>query len=177
MYSEKSYKNYIFWVQVKRIVVILLLSCIGAALGILIGKILESTIKLTSFNNMIIAGSTIVFFLLALLLTVGTAKQVQDGYWRIAVLRKLTVIQKAVEQNNELLKHVNPSVKSQLSSIYEEEKTKEEEEFEQEETKTETKALYKFDETALVPQNEAQKKKKKFFKSFHKKPEEAKQEK
>ena len=175
MYSEKSYKNYIFWVQVKRIVVILLLSCIGAALGVLIGKILESTIKLTSFNNIIIAGSTIVFFLLALLLTVGTGKQVQDGYWRIAVLRKLTVIQKALEQNNELLKHANPSVKSQLSSIYEEEKHKEDEELEQEETKPETKALYKFDETALVPQNEAQKKKKKFLKVFNKKQEEIKQ--
>ena len=102
MYSEKTYKNYIFWVQVKRVVVIIVLSCLGAAIGVLIGKILESLFQLTSFNNIIIVVSTIIFFLLGLLLTVGTGKQVQDGYWRIAVLRKLTVIQKNLELNNEL---------------------------------------------------------------------------
>lgn len=153
MYSEKTYKNYIFWVQVKRFVVIVLLSCLGAALGVLIGKILESTVKLTSFNNIIIAVSTIVFFLLGLLLTVGTGKQVQDGYWRIAVLRKLTVIQKNLELNNELLKNTDKSMKDNLSSIAnintdikEEEVTAEEE--------INTAALYKFDETSLVPQGE-----------------------
>lgn len=109
MYSEKTFKNYIFWTQVKRIVIIIILSCLGSAIGILIGKILESTMKLTSFNNIIIIVSTTVFFLLSLLLTVGTGKQVQDGYWKIAVLRKLTVIQKNLELNNELLKSSDKS--------------------------------------------------------------------
>ena len=117
MYSEKTYKNYIFWLQVKRLIVIILFSCIGAALGILIGKILESTIKLTSFNNAIIIASTVIFFLLSLLLTVGTGKQVQDGYWRIAVLRKLTVIQKNLELNNDLLRKANYSIKSDLIAV------------------------------------------------------------
>ena len=117
MYSEKTYKNYIFWVQVKRVIVIILLSCLGAAIGVLIGKILESTVKVTSFNNAIIAVSTIIFFLLAILLTVGTGKQVQDGYWRIAVLRKLTVIQKNLELNNELLKGSDKYLKENMISI------------------------------------------------------------
>ena len=125
MYSEKSFKNYIFWVQVKRVFIIIILSCIGAALGILIGKILESTVKVTSFNNAIIAVSTIIFFLIALLLTVGTGEKVQDGYWKIAVLRKLTVIQKNLELNNQLLKSTDKSI-SNLTSITNETEVSEE---------------------------------------------------
>ena len=45
MYSEKSLKNYIFWIQVRRVVVIILLSCMGAGLGILIGKTIESIVR------------------------------------------------------------------------------------------------------------------------------------
>ena len=114
MYSEKTYKNYIFWMQVKRIIVILILSCLGAALGVLIGKILESTVQIKSYNNIIIIVSTIIFFLLGLLLTVGTGKQVQDGYWRIAVLRKLTVIQKNLELNNDLLRGTDRTLQKNL---------------------------------------------------------------
>lgn len=32
MYSEKTFKNYIFWIQVKRVFLIILLSCLGAGL-------------------------------------------------------------------------------------------------------------------------------------------------
>ena len=117
MYSEKSLKNYIFWVQVKRIFIIILLTCLGAAIGVLIGKILESTVKITSFNNGIIIVSTIIFFLLSLLLTVGTGEKVQDGYWKIAVLRKLTVIQKNLEANNQSLKTDRSVNNFNMSSI------------------------------------------------------------
>ncbi len=103
MYSEKTFKNYIFWIQVKRVVIILLLSCVGAALGVLISELCESITKSNAFNVLIIAGSTVVMFLFSLLLTTGTGKEVQDGYWKIAVLRKLTTIQKLIEANNSLL--------------------------------------------------------------------------
>ena len=148
MYSEKKFKNYIFWLQVKRVVVIIILSCLGAALGVLIGKILESTVKMTSFNNIIIIISTIVFFLLSLLLTTGTGKQVQDGYWKIAVLRKLTVIQKGLELNNELLKNSDTSTKSKLDSIVKEDIKDIDETEECEEESTDS---YKLDEKSLVP--------------------------
>ena len=116
MYSEKTFKNYIFWVQVKRAVIIIVLSCLGAALGVLIGKLLESLMQITSFNNVIIVVSTITFFLLPLLLTVGTGEKVQEGYWKIAVLRKLTVIQKNLELNNQLLKNNDKSIRTNISS-------------------------------------------------------------
>ncbi len=103
MYSEKTFKNYIFWIQVKRVVLIILLSCIGAGIGVGIGAILKGTINMSDYNNIIIIISTIIFFLLSLVLTAGTGKEVQDGYWKIAVLRKLTAIQKTLEASNELL--------------------------------------------------------------------------
>ena len=91
MYSEKTFKNYIFWIQVKRIVIILLLTCIGAAIGVLVSELCESITKSNAFNVLIIAGTTIFMFLFSLLLTTSTGKEVQDGYWKIAVLRKLTM--------------------------------------------------------------------------------------
>lgn len=103
MYSEKTFKNYIFWIQVKRVVLIILLSCIGAGIGVGIGAILKGTINMSDYNNIIIIISTIIFFLLSLVLTAGTGKEVQDGYWKMAVLRKLTAIQKTLEASNELL--------------------------------------------------------------------------
>lgn len=103
MYSEKTFKNYIFWIQVKRVVLIILLSCIGAGIGVGIGAILKGTINVSTYNTLIIIVSTILFFLLSLVITSGTGKEVQDGYWKIAVLRKLTAIQKTLETNNELI--------------------------------------------------------------------------
>ncbi len=103
MYSEKTFKNYIFWIQVKRVVLIILLSCIGAGIGIGIGAVLKGTVNITEYNTIIIIVSTIIFFLLSLVITAGTGKDVQDGYWKIALLRKLTAIQKTLETSNELL--------------------------------------------------------------------------
>lgn len=107
MYSEKTFKNYIFWIQVKRVVLILLLSCIGAVVGVLISELCEFITKLSTFNVLIITGSTVFMFLFSLLLTTGTGKEVQDGYWKIAVLRKLTTIQKLIETNNSLVSNRN----------------------------------------------------------------------
>ena len=45
MYSEKTFKNYIFWIQVKRVVLILLISAIGAAIGLLASELCESILK------------------------------------------------------------------------------------------------------------------------------------
>lgn len=103
MYSEKTFKNYIFWIQVKRVVLIILLSCIGAGIGIGFGAVLKGTVNITEYNTIIIIVSTIIFFLLSLIITAGTGKEVQDGYWKIALLRKLTAIQKTLETSNELL--------------------------------------------------------------------------
>ncbi len=99
MYSEKTFKNYIFWIQVKRFFLMVLFTIIGVAFGLLLGKLLEGTLRLQGYTNTLIIVFALVFFVMSLLLTAGTGKEVQDGYWKIAVLRKLTVIQKLLESS------------------------------------------------------------------------------
>lgn len=135
MYSEETFKNYIFWLQVKRVVLIILFSIIGAGLGIGIGMLLKGTLQVSSYNNAIIIALTISFFLLSLLITAGTGKEVQDGYWKIAVLRKLTAIQKTMEETNELiekgethklekLKKMNTDILEELGDVKKDKKPK-----------------------------------------------------
>lgn len=135
MYSEETFKNYIFWLQVKRVVLIILFSIIGAGLGIGIGMLLKGTLQVSSYNNAIIIVLTISFFLLSLLITAGTGKEVQDGYWKIAVLRKLTAIQKTMEETNELiekgethklekLKKMNTDILEELGDVKKDKKPK-----------------------------------------------------
>ena len=98
MYSENSYKNYIFWLKVKQIFIMILLSVIGCVIGRLIGQYLVEVLLFDIKNLYIsVTVSTLIFFSIAALATSGTAKEVQEAYWRIAVLRKLTVISKKLD--------------------------------------------------------------------------------
>ena len=63
----------------------------------------------------IITISTLLFFAISLLVTAGTAKEVQDGYWKIAVLRKLTVISKKLD-NVQISTNSKPISTEKLSS-------------------------------------------------------------
>ena len=102
MYNEKSFQNYIFWTKVRRIFLILLFSVIGCLLGIFISDIINTVTINDSYRTIIISISTLSFFALSLLLTIGTAREVQDGYWKIAVLRKLTAMSKKLDNLGEL---------------------------------------------------------------------------
>ena len=99
MYDETSFKNYIFWLQVKRVFLMIVFSLVGAFIGILLSQFLIDvlTVLAAGFKVVIIAISTLLFFGISLLLTAGTGKEVQDGYWKMAVLRKLTVISKKLD--------------------------------------------------------------------------------
>ena len=79
MYSENSFKNYIFWLQVKRVFLIIVFSIIGAGIGIVISQFITDVLQLldVSLKPYLIAGSTIIFFLISLLLTTGTGKEIQ----------------------------------------------------------------------------------------------------
>ena len=113
MYDENSFKNYIFWLKVKRIFLMLIFSIIGCALGIVISQFLTDVLLLQLSKPVIIAISTIIFFSISLLLTVGTGKEIQEGYWKMAVLRKLTVISKKLDNLEKLNTEpaVPPSIK------------------------------------------------------------------
>ena len=98
MYNENSFKNYIFWLKVRRIVLMLLFSVIGCLIGTLISEYLVNVLLVDySIKVLVITTSTLIFFGFAVLLTINTAKEVQDGYWKIAFLRKLTVMSKKLD--------------------------------------------------------------------------------
>ena len=133
MYDENSFKNYIFWLQVKRVFLMIIFAVIGAFIGVLLSQFLIDVLLLldAGFKIVIIAISTLLFFGISLLLTAGTGKEVQEGYWKMAVLRKLTVISKKLdylenidlepttEKKVEVVKKVAKEVKKEVNNIQE----------------------------------------------------------
>ena len=119
MYSENSYKNYIFWLKVKQIFIMILLSVIGCVIGRFIGQYLVEVLLFDIKNLYIsVTASTLIFFSIAALATSGTAKEVQEAYWRIAVLRKLTVISKKLDVLPvEVQEEVKTDIKEDVNDI------------------------------------------------------------
>lgn len=98
MYDENTFKNYIFWLKVKRVFFMIVFSVLGAFVGVAISELIVNILKFEVYlRPTIITISTLLFFAISLLVTAGTGKEVQDGYWKIAVLRKLTVISKKLD--------------------------------------------------------------------------------
>ena len=98
MYDENTFKNYIFWLKVKRVFFMIVFSVLGAFVGVAISELIVNILKFETYlRPTIITISTLLFFAISLLVTAGTGKEVQDGYWKIAVLRKLTVISKKLD--------------------------------------------------------------------------------
>lgn len=98
MYDENTFKNYIFWLKVKRVFFMIVFSVLGAFVGVAISELIVNILKFEVYlRPTIITISTLLFFTISLLVTAGTGKEVQDGYWKIAVLRKLTVISKKLD--------------------------------------------------------------------------------
>lgn len=116
MYDENTFKNYIFWIKVKRVFFMVVFSIIGAALGVALSELIVNILRFDAYlKPIIITISTLLFFAISLLVTAGTAKEVQDGYWKIAVLRKLTVISKKLD-NVQISTNSKPISTEKLSS-------------------------------------------------------------
>lgn len=122
MYNENSFNNYIFWIKVKRIFFMLIFSILGAIVGFFISDYIINVLLFDSvFRIIIIAISTLLFFAISLLITANTGKEVQDGYWKIAVLRKLTVISKKLDNLEKLdnLINMEKSDKQEIKEVSE----------------------------------------------------------
>lgn len=134
MYSENSYKNYIFWLKVRQIVIIIGLSLFGCIVGRYIGSFLVDILmfKTLAYNISVIV-TTLIFLGIALMATANTARDVQDAYWKIAVLRKLTVISKKLD-------NVSDETKKEIKSAIDDLEIEPEVEREKPKTKPKTKA-------------------------------------
>lgn len=134
MYSENSYKNYIFWLKVRQIAIIIGLSLFGCIVGRYIGSFLVDILmfKTLAYNISVIV-TTLIFLCIALMATANTARDVQDAYWKIAVLRKLTVISKKLD-------NVSDETKKEIKSAIDDLEIEPEVEREKPKTKSKTKA-------------------------------------
>lgn len=131
MYDETTFQNYIFWLKVKRIFLMIVFSIIGAFIGILLSQLLIDLLLIVSasYRVIIISASTLIFFGISLLMTINTSKDIQEGYWRIAVLRKLTVISKKLDilqepnssQKAKVINQVSKEIKEEISEVVEKE--------------------------------------------------------
>lgn len=103
MYTEKSYKHLLFWLKVKRIFLIFFITLLGAILG---GVFSSYFVDILLFSNLskekIIIIFSVISFILSNIFTMNINKSIQDGYWRIAALRKLTLISKKLDNLNNL---------------------------------------------------------------------------
>lgn len=99
MYNEKSFKNHIFWLKVKRVFLILVFAVAGALAGMLISDLLVVNVLVfdIAYRTPIVVISTLLMVSIALLLTAGTGRAVQDAYWKMALLRKVIVISKKLD--------------------------------------------------------------------------------
>jgi len=115
MYDENSFQNYIFWLKVKRVFLMISLSIVGAVVGVVLSQFLVDVLLVLSsvFKIVIIVVSTLLFFGISLLLTANVGRDVQEGYWKMAVLRKLTVISKKLDY----LENIDPNNKKQVQAV------------------------------------------------------------
>lgn len=131
MYDENTFQNYIFWLKVKRVFLMIVLSIVGALIGVLLSQFLIDVllIAVPALRVIIIAASTLLFFGISLLMTINVSKDVQEGYWKMAVLRKLTVISKKLDYLENLdttsskkaqtVKKVAKEIKQEIAEVVE----------------------------------------------------------
>ena len=83
---------------VKQIFLMIVFSIIGCVVGRFIGQYLIEVLLFPATSLYIsVTVGTLFMFSIAAGMTSGTARDVQDAYWKIAVLRKLTVISKKLD--------------------------------------------------------------------------------
>ncbi len=117
MYDEDSFNRHIFWMKFRRVFLLIFFSIIGCTIGIFLSTYLIELLFLPeNIRIPIIAGTTLLLFFLTLFSTTKISKDIQDGYWKIAVLRKLTLISKKLDALDNLQKLDDLKVLKDLDS-------------------------------------------------------------
>ena len=110
MYDENSMKKQIFWLKARRIFFIILFTAIGSSVGAIISSYFIDILLFTkSLAIIVVAITTSLFLSIALLITANTGKEVADGYWKIAVYKKLAIISKKLDNLEKINEYLNPS--------------------------------------------------------------------
>ena len=105
MYNEKDFKDHIKHLKARRILYMLIFSIIGSALGVIIS---DYIVDILLFNQIwrvvIISISTLFFFWISTVMTSNTEKDVQDGYWKLEVMKNLNSISEKLDNPVEIKK-------------------------------------------------------------------------
>ncbi len=105
MYNEKDFKEHIKHLKARRILYMLIFSIIGSALGVIIS---DYIVDILLFNQIwrviIISISTLFFFWVSTVMTSNTEKDVQDGYWKLEVMKNLNSISEKLDNPIEIKK-------------------------------------------------------------------------
>lgn len=126
MYDEDSFNKHIAWMKFKRVFILLFFSILGCIIGIALSFYLIELLMQPSFVRIpVVAGSTLLLFFLSLISTSKITSEIQDGYWKIAVLRKLTLISKKLDslegvgklENLEYLKTLDSNLSETLTEM------------------------------------------------------------
>lgn len=126
MYDEDSFNKHITWMKFKRIFSLIFFSILGCIIGIALSFYLIELLMFSSLIRIpIIAGSTLLLFFITLISTSKISIEIQDSYWKIAVLRKLTLISKKLDSLESLgklddlnyLKSLNSNVSEALTEV------------------------------------------------------------
>lgn len=103
MYDEDSFSKHIFWMKFKRVFLLIFFSIVGCVIGVISSTyLIELLLMPAQVRVPIIAGSTLLLFFMTLISTSKINKDIQDGYWKMAVLRKLTLISKKLDSLDSL---------------------------------------------------------------------------
>ena len=131
MYDENSMRSHIFWIKFRRVFLLLLFTLIGTALGVVISDYIVNILMFhQNFRILIVSISAVIFLSISMLLTANTGKEIEDGYWKIAVYKKLAVISKKLDnlenpnstkpQKNENKNHTENTAEKDEKQIIEE---------------------------------------------------------
>lgn len=121
MYSEKYFKNHILWIRIKRVFFMLICSIIGCLIGVISSSYIVDILLFDwNLKPIIIAGSTIFFFFISLLITSNSSRYVQDCLWKIETLHTLNNLSdkldsiKALENNSKDVSNYFSEIKKEL---------------------------------------------------------------
>lgn len=105
MYNEREFKEHIKHLKIRRILYLLIFSIIGSALGVIISDYIVDVLLFNQIWRVIIISiSTLFFFWVATTMTSNTEKDIQDGYWKLEVMKNLNSISEKLDNPIEVKK-------------------------------------------------------------------------
>ena len=118
MYSEKYFKKHILWIRIKRLFFMLTFSIIGCIIGVISSSYIVDILLFDwNLKPLLIAGFTIIFFFISLLISSNSSRYVQDCEWKIETLRTLNNLSNKLDSLKGLEEHTPEELSNYISEV------------------------------------------------------------